>query len=91
MTDTSGFQARVLPATTGFDAVSGPLLTETYWGFTLRKTRQLPSWIVITQVISFLLGAAFIAAALGFRPCTMDAGLRVSPASKRMQSAARPQ
>ena len=66
MTDTSGFQARVLPATTGFDAVSGPLLTETYWGFTLRKTRQLPSWIVITQVISFLLGAAFIAAALGF-------------------------
>ncbi len=64
MTDTSGFQPRS-SETSAFDDFGGPTLTETYWGFTVRKTRQLPSWIVLSQVVSFVFGAAFFAAALG--------------------------
>mgnify|MGYP000161706803 CR=1 FL=1 len=65
MTDTSGFPARVRPSTIAFDPASGPLLTEKHWGFTIRNTAQLSSWTLVSQIISFFLGAVFIAAALG--------------------------
>lgn len=66
MTDISDFQ--VPPPVQGIDVFktsSGPILTETYWGFTVRNTVNLSSWLILGQMVSFLFGAAFIAAAFG--------------------------
>lgn len=65
MIETSGFQSRGGAATYAFDPARGPLLTEKYWGFTIRNTTRLTLWIGLTQFISLLVGAGFLAAALG--------------------------
>lgn len=65
MTDTSGFQAPNIPSDDVFQTTSGPILTETYWGFTVRNTAEVPTWLVLCQMVAFLFGAAFVAAAVG--------------------------
>ena len=65
MTDTSSFQAASIPNIDVFQANAGPVLTETYWGFTVRNTANVQTWVILLQFIAFLFGAAFFAAVFG--------------------------
>lgn len=65
MTDTSGFQTPSIPTADVFKTSTGPILTENYWGFTVRNTANIPSGVILMQVVAYLFGAAFAAAALG--------------------------
>ena len=62
MTDISSFQATSIPNIDVFQANAGPVLTETYWGFTVRNTANVQTWVILLQFIAFLFGAAFFAA-----------------------------
>ncbi len=65
MTDTSGCQAPSIPTIDVFQTNCGPVLTETYWGFTLRNTVNVQAGVILLQLAAFLFGAAFFAAAFG--------------------------
>ena len=65
MTDISSFQATSIPNIDVFQANAGPVLTETYWGFTVRNTANVQTWVILLQFIAFLFGAAFFAAVFG--------------------------
>ncbi len=65
MTDTSSFQAASIPTIDVFQTNAGPVLTETYWGFTVRNTTNLQTSVILLQFIALLFGAAFFAAVLG--------------------------
>ncbi|MCO4848868.1 MAG: hypothetical protein KC448_12960 [Yoonia sp.] len=65
MTDTSGYHAPRIPSVDVFRSNSGPVLTETYWGFTVRNSLNVPTWGVLLQMTALLFGAAFAAAAFG--------------------------
>ena len=65
MTDTSGYQAPSIPTVDVFQTNAGPVLTETYWGFSVRNTANFQAWVILLQLAAFLFGAAFFAAAFG--------------------------
>lgn len=65
MTDTSGYQAPSIPTVDVFQTNAGPVLTETYWGFSVRNTANVQAWVILLQLAAFLFGAAFFAAAFG--------------------------
>ena len=60
MTDTSSFQAASIPTIDVFQANAGPVLMETYWGFTVRNTANVQTWVSLLQFTAFLFGAAFL-------------------------------
>jgi len=83
MTDISGFQGRTVPVTQASDASSGPLLTETYWGFTVNSTVNVPILVNLFQGAAMVVGAAFAAATLGL--CVLPTALiQVDSALMRM-------
>ena len=47
MTDTSSFQAVSIPTIDVFQANAGPVLTENYWGFTVRNTANVQTWVIL--------------------------------------------
>ena len=65
MTDTAGFQGRTVPVASAADFPTAPILKETYWGFVVNSTAQIPVWVHLTQAISLIFGAGFAAATLG--------------------------
>jgi len=65
MTDISGFQGRTVPVSQGFNDIADQLLTETYWGFTVKNTQRASSIVQLSQAVSVVMGAGFAAAALG--------------------------
>lgn len=65
MTDTSNFQARTVPLLSKPAAPARPLLTETYWGFTIKSTLS-PSFLMsFKQGFAMIGGAGFAAITLG--------------------------
>ena len=65
MTDISGFQGRTVPVSQVFTDGSDQLLTETYWGFTVKNTQRASSIVQLSQAVSVVIGAGFAAATLG--------------------------
>lgn len=65
MTDTSEFLSSSSAAADVFKTNTGPILTENYWGFTVRNTANVSSGVLLLQLAAYLFGAAFAAAALG--------------------------
>jgi hypothetical protein len=48
MTDISGFQGRTVPVSQGFNDIADQLLTETYWGFTVKNTQRASSIVQLS-------------------------------------------
>ena len=77
MTDTSSFQAASIPTIDVFQANAGPVLTETYWGFTVRNTANVQTWVSLLQFTAFLFGAAFLLRYSGFGRCQVQLSNRI--------------
>lgn len=65
MTDTAGFQGRTVRVATAAVFPKAPLLSEAYWGITVKSSAEIPVWIQVSQAASMVFGAGFAAATLG--------------------------
>lgn len=65
MTDISGFQTRTVQVNQVKNDVSEQLVSETYWGFTVKNTQRTSSIVQVSQAVSIVIGAGFGAATLG--------------------------
>ncbi len=65
MTDTSAIQRYRATQPHAFTQHTGPLVEESYWGFSVRSTTQAPLSFYVNQGLSLSLGAGFVAAVVG--------------------------
>ena len=77
MTDTSGYQAPSIPTVDVLQTNAGPVLTETYWGFSVRNTANVQAWVILLQFTAFLFGAAFLLRYSGFGRCQVQLSNRI--------------
>ena len=65
MTDTSVYQPETAKKTGSFNLDIGPVVQESYWGYSVRNTSYIPVSYYFFQGVALFFGAAFVAAVAG--------------------------
>lgn len=65
MTDASVYQSLVRKESAAFSPSNGPIVEESYWGFSVKDTTRGLVFHYVSQGVALFLGAAFLAAMIG--------------------------
>tara|TARA_R110002051_G_scaffold14460_4_gene46829 strand:- start:3458 stop:4078 length:621 start_codon:yes stop_codon:yes gene_type:complete len=65
MTDTSVYHSENAKKKRSFNSDVGPLVQESYWGYSVQNTTNVPLFFHVFQGVAFFVGAAFLAAIAG--------------------------